>query len=193
MGSIASPKRQEIKFVFLDRDGVINRKPPEGETVWRWEDFEILPGVEAAIARLNAAGCTVIVVTNQRAIALGQFSEGDLQALHARLREHLASHHATIDAIYFCPHDRGQCTCRKPGRGLFDQAFNDFPGAYPGNSIMIGDSISDIEAGIRLGMTTVFIQGERDRQKAGAADAAAISTRVSTSLFAAVSELLGEP
>jgi D-glycero-D-manno-heptose 1,7-bisphosphate phosphatase len=179
-----------VQYVFLDRDGVINRKPPEGQTVSRWEDFNILPGVENAIARLNSAGRKVVIVTNQRAIALGLQTEKDVIELHARLREHLAAHRATIDAIYYCPHDRDQCDCRKPGPGLFQQAFRDFPDATADNSIMIGDSLSDIEAGAALGMRTIFIQGDPRFQKPQADRAAALATRVSSSLLDAVSRHL---
>jgi histidinol phosphatase-like enzyme len=62
-----------------------------------------------------------------------------------------------LDAIYVCPHDDGECNCRKPQTGLIEQAFRDFPQAHPQNSIMIGDSLRDIEAGLRFGMATVFI------------------------------------
>jgi D-glycero-D-manno-heptose 1,7-bisphosphate phosphatase len=179
-----------IQFVFLDRDGVINRKPSEDRTISRWEDFDILPGVEEAIARLNATGRKVIVITNQRGIALGKYTEKDLEMLHARLREHLAQHHAHIDAIYYCPHDRGVCDCRKPGPGMFEQAFRDFPQASGINSVMIGDSISDIEAGVRLGMRTIFIQGDPAFQKPGADRAAALAMHLSYSLKDAVWQLI---
>jgi D-glycero-D-manno-heptose 1,7-bisphosphate phosphatase len=146
-----------VAFVFLDRDGVINRKVPEGEYVTSWEDIRILPGVERAIALLNHASRKVIVVTNQRGIALGLLSVPDLRSIHENLQKHLKSLGAHLDAIYFCAHDLGQCNCRKPAPGLFEVAFRDFPGASPGNSVMIGDSNSDILAGARLGMKTILI------------------------------------
>jgi D-glycero-D-manno-heptose 1,7-bisphosphate phosphatase len=146
-----------IKFVFLDRDGVINRKAPNGEYVTSWQDIQILPGAERAIALLNQAGRKVIVVTNQRGIALGRYSESDLFSIHEKLRAHLGSFDAHLDAIYHCPHDYGQCTCRKPGIGMFEQAFRDFPEACPQNSVMIGDLNSDIVAGASAGMKTILI------------------------------------
>jgi D-glycero-D-manno-heptose 1,7-bisphosphate phosphatase len=152
----------EIAYVFLDRDGVLNRKPPMGQFVTRWEDLELLSGVEEAIAELNRSGRKVIVITNQRGIALGLYSAKDLEQMHDRLRELLAAHSAHLDGIYVCPHDEGECNCRKPLTGLFEQAFRDFPQARPENSVMVGDSLSDIGAGVKLGMKTVFITGDID-------------------------------
>lgn len=152
-----SIKLADISHVFLDRDGVLNRNLPNGRFVNRWEEFELLPGVEDAIAALNQSGRAVIVITNQRGIALGLYSRNDLDGMHDRLRERLAARGARLDAIYVCPHDDGQCNCRKPLTGLFEQAFKDFPAASPENSVMVGDSLSDIEAGSRLGMRTVFV------------------------------------
>ena len=118
-----------ISFVFLDREGILNRKPPEGAYVTCWQDFEILPGVEQAISRLNRSGRTVILVTNQRGVALGRMTQTDLDDIHRRLRDHLAQHRAHLDAIYVCPHEVGECHCRKPDTGMFEQAFSDFPAA----------------------------------------------------------------
>ena len=155
-----------VEFVFLDRDGVINRKPPDGEYVTSWQDIQMLPGAERAIALLNHAGRKVIVVTNQRGIALGRYTESDLHSIHERLQVHLGSFGAHLDAIYYCPHDDGQCTCRKPGIGMFEQAFRDFPEARPETSVMIGDSNSDIVAGASAGMKTILIT---DKSRNGSA------------------------
>ncbi len=175
-----------VRFVFLDRDGVINRKAPEGQYVSIWNDFHMLAGVEPAISRLNRSGYKVIVVTNQRGVALGLYTEQDIMNLHEQLATHLSLFDAYIDAIYYCPHDKNECDCRKPGPALFEQAFRDFPDASPANSVVIGDSISDIEAGIRLGMPTIFIQGEQQYQKPGAERAASLATAVASSLLDAV-------
>jgi D-glycero-D-manno-heptose 1,7-bisphosphate phosphatase len=146
-----------IEFVFLDRDGVINRKPAAGQFVTRWEEFELLPGVEDAIAQMNRTGRKAIVVTNQRGVALGLYSWQDLAEIHEQLQHKLAARGAHLDAIYVCPHDDGQCDCRKPLTGLFGQAFRDFPTAHAANSVVVGDSLRDIEAGRRLGMRTALI------------------------------------
>jgi D-glycero-D-manno-heptose 1,7-bisphosphate phosphatase len=175
-----------IQYVFLDRDGVINRKPPEGEYITQPAQLVMLPGAAEAIALLNRTSRTVIVVTNQRGIALGLMSERDLVEIHTHLRAELALHGAVLDAIYFCPHDRNQCACRKPATGMIDSAFRDFPGARAENSILIGDSLSDIECGRRAGMRTLFVAGEPGRRKPGFAAAAEQATAAVSSLAAAV-------
>lgn len=180
----------DIDYVFLDRDGVLNRNLPDGGYVTSWEQFQLLPGVEEALGRLNRSGRKVIVVTNQRSIALGLHSDTDLNALHGRLREHLSGHRARLDAIYYCPHDNGQCSCRKPLPGLFEQAFRDFPGATATNSIMVGDSLSDMEAASRLGMRSVFLANPAEPPKPDADRAAALATACAVSLLDFVHQYL---
>ncbi len=175
-----------IANVFLDRDGVINRKAPEGEYIAHWSEVEILPGVEEAIAALNRSGRRVMVVSNQRGIALGLYTAADVEAIQTKLQEHLAGFGARVDAFYFCPHDEGECDCRKPGTGMFLQAFRDFPGAKANNSVMIGDSISDIEAARALGMRSIFIRGDSTTEKSGAAKAADLAEATLPALIAAV-------
>jgi D-glycero-D-manno-heptose 1,7-bisphosphate phosphatase len=180
-----------VRYVFLDRDGVLNRKMPEGAYVSNWAQFAWLPGAVEAIARMHRAGLKLIVVTNQRGVALGRFSAEDLEQIHRNMQDDLARHGAHLDAIYYCPHGKNQCLCRKPGIGLFEQAMHDFPEINSENSVVIGDSISDIQAGQRLGMKTIFIEGEPETQKPGASEAAALADAVSVSLLEAVA-LLGK-
>jgi D-glycero-D-manno-heptose 1,7-bisphosphate phosphatase len=180
-----------VRYVFLDRDGVLNRKMPEGAYVTDWAQFQWLTGADEAITRMNRAGVTVILVTNQRGIALGLYTHAQLEHIHANLQRHLARQGARLDAIYYCPHNHGECHCRKPDVGLFEQAMQQFPQANAHNSVVIGDSLSDIQAGRRLGMKTVFIQGEADRQKAGSAAAAELADAVAGSLLQAVEIHLG--
>lgn len=142
------------RAVFLDRDGLINRKAAEHDYVKCLNEFFFLPDVPEAIARLNRAGYLVFVVTNQRGIARGLMSAADLQSIHEKMCAELQSCGAHIDGIYVCPHDIGQCHCRKPDIGLFLQAERDFQIDKAG-SWMVGDSDSDVEAGKRYGVMTV--------------------------------------
>jgi D-glycero-D-manno-heptose 1,7-bisphosphate phosphatase len=180
-----------IRFVFIDRDGVLNRKMPEGIYVSDWRQVEWLPGAEEAVARMNRARLTVILVTNQRGVALGLVTARQLEEIHSKMQSHLALHGAALDAIYYCPHDRDECDCRKPETGLFVTALERYKEANEHNSLVIGDSISDIQAGKRLGMRTIFLRGEEARQKPGAAAAAAMADAVASSLLEAVESHLG--
>jgi D-glycero-D-manno-heptose 1,7-bisphosphate phosphatase len=189
--AIRFPPRN-LRTVFLDRDGVLNRKMPEGRYVTSLADLQILPGVPEAIARLNRAGLRVVVVTNQRGVALGLYSADDVRQIHDAFQSSLHTHSAQIDAFYVCPHDKHQCECRKPLTGLFDQARADFPEIEAASSVIIGDSLSDIEFGRRLGMTTVFIEGDPLHQKPGADTARQLADACFASLLEATEALLSQ-
>lgn len=144
--------------IFLDRDGVINRKAPEGEYVRDWNEFEFLPGAVEALRRLSGPGMPdLIVVTNQRGIALGHMTQGSVDGLHARMRAELHAAGATIRGIYVCPHQVGACDCRKPGLGMFDAARLADPSLQLDQSTVVGDSVSDIEAANVLGARALLI------------------------------------
>ncbi|MGA9061249.1 MAG: HAD family hydrolase [Terracidiphilus sp.] len=184
----AIPSR--LRTVFLDRDGILNEKMPEGQYVTRWEDFHVLPGVPEALRRLNEAGMRVVVVSNQRGIARGFYTAADVEAIHEAFQRHLQATGAHIDAFSICPHDKGHCNCRKPLPGLFEQAVAQFPEITAATSVMIGDSLSDIEFGRSLGMSTVFIEGDPARRKFGAEEAAKLAGMRCASLPQAVEALL---
>lgn len=132
----------------------------------------------------------MIVVSNQRGIALELYSSADVEAIHANLQDVLKADGAHVDAFYFCPHDKQECNCRKPLPGMFEQAQLDFPDIRTSTSAIIGDSLSDIEFGKRLGMRTVFIEGHADLQKMGAEKAAELADAHFASLGEAVEALL---
>jgi len=143
--------------VFLDRDGTLNAKAPEGDYVKTPAQLRLLPDAAAAVAQLNQAGLRVVLVTNQRGVALGLMSLADVKAVNASLAADLGVAGAHLDAIFVCPHDYGECDCRKPGTGLFRQAREADPGIDFDNSIMVGDAASDVEAGHAAGMATVGV------------------------------------
>jgi D-glycero-D-manno-heptose 1,7-bisphosphate phosphatase len=145
--------------LFLDRDGVINVKPPEGAYVADWEQFEFLPGVPEALAqiRTRAPGTVIVVVTNQRGIALGTMSSDTVDEIHIRMRERLQAAGGSVDAVEVCPHAAGACDCRKPGLGLFMRALADLPSIDREAMVVVGDSYADIEAGFRLGARTCLV------------------------------------
>lgn len=147
--------KNKQQAVFLDRDGTINKyvgfltKP---------EQFELIDGVAEAIKRINQSGYLAIVVTNQPVIARGECTWEELQQIHDKMETELGKEGAFIDGIYICPHhpDKGfegerpeykfDCDCRKPKPELLLQAAKDF-NIDLSQSIMIGDSERDVEAG----------------------------------------------
>jgi len=192
---MASDSPFVLKTVFLDRDGVINRKMPEGEYVTGWEKFVLLDGVAGAIRRLNEAGMRVIVVTNQRGVSLGLYREQDVEDIHTQFNLILGKSGAKVDAFYYCPHDKKSCDCRKPLPGMFEAARKDFPEIEARTSVMVGDSLSDIEFGKNVGMRTVFIEGDAEAkayQKPGAVKAAELADTTAETLSAAVDLLLNQ-
>lgn len=149
------------KAAFLDRDGVVNQKAPDGEYVTRWEDFHLLPGAIEGITQLNRAGFCVIIVTNQRCVAKGLLTEKELELMHLRMTDQLALGSATIDAIYYCPHDlEPLCICRKPKPGMLLEAARsrnlDLAASW-----MIGDSECDIQAGKNAGCRTAWLSQKK--------------------------------
>jgi D-glycero-D-manno-heptose 1,7-bisphosphate phosphatase len=182
-----------LRTVFLDRDGVINEKMPEGSYVRSVSEFHPLPGAAEAIARLNRARMRIVVVSNQRGIALGLYTPADVEAIHEALSKLLAQHGAHVDGFYFCPHDYGQCNCRKPLPGLFEQAVAEFPEIAAESSVMIGDSHSDMEFARRLGMAAILVESDPERGKPGMEQAGALADGRFPSLGAAVDALLGRP
>jgi D-glycero-D-manno-heptose 1,7-bisphosphate phosphatase len=169
--------------VFLDRDGTINESPPEGEYVMAPEELRLLDGAAEAIRLLNEHPAKVVVVTNQRGIALGRMSEADLHRVHERLTAELSERGARLDAILHCPHAEDSCDCRKPRPGMLERAAREVEGVELTGAAMVGDTARDIEAGRSLGLTTVRIGRAAEGEPVADHDAA--------SLLEAVRWLLG--
>lgn len=153
--------------VFIDRDGVINNKMPEGDYVKDWGEFTFLPGVFEALRILRDKGYLLIVVTNQRCIARGIITEEKLKEIHALMIQQMEENRSGVNAVYHCPHENFEkCACRKPEPGMILEAVNDFMGKGVTidmeNSFMIGDSEKDILAGKAAGLKTIFIGKNSD-------------------------------
>ena len=163
--SISTPERladmqnflRPQKVIFLDRDGVLNQKPPRGEYVRLWQEFKFLPGAMEALSLLTSHGYEIYIVTNQSGIGRGMMSEEDLGEIHERLIKAIAERGAKLNGIYHCPHawDAG-CECRKPRPGMFFQASRehaiDLTKAW-----YAGDDERDLEAGNAAGCRTVLV------------------------------------
>jgi D-glycero-D-manno-heptose 1,7-bisphosphate phosphatase len=168
--------------VFLDRDGTINEKAPDGDYVRRPEELALLPGAAAALRRLNRAGIRTLLVTNQRGVARGLMTQVQVSAVNDRLAQLLAAQDARLDGVYVCPHDDGECDCRKPRPGMLLAAARDHDVPLD-RSVMVGDSEADVTAGRAAGTVTVRIA------PAGTPSAA---VAVATDLSGAVDWILGQ-
>lgn len=146
------------RTVFLDRDGTINVKPPDGHYVTDPSELELIPGASEAIRKLNITGRKVVVVTNQRCVALGLTTLDAIRQVHLSLSQQLATFGATIDRYYFCPHNIGECSCRKPLPGLLRQAMADDNTISAAESILIGDSQTDILAASAVQMDAILLR-----------------------------------
>ncbi len=130
------------RCIFLDRDGVINEKAPDGQYILRWEDFRFIPETVDWIKLFNAMDFLVIVVTNQRAVAKGLLTSRGLETIHSEMLAALRSAGAHVDDVFYCPHEEHTCECRKPKPGLVLQAQQKWDIDLH-QSLMIGDSESD--------------------------------------------------
>lgn len=148
--------------IFLDRDGVVIE---DGHYVGTVDRVRLVPGSAAAVAALNRAGWVVVVVTNQGGVARGFFTFESVPVVHAHIGELLAPHGGRVDAFYYCPHHpdgeveayRGPCDCRKPKPGMLRQAAADLNLDLE-RSWMVGDRVSDLEAGAAVGARTVLVR-----------------------------------
>ena len=160
--------KNKQKAIFLDRDGTINKYVG---FLRKEEEFELLPGVDEAVKKINKAGYLAVVVTNQPVIARGEVSYDGLEAIHNKMETLLGKEGAYLDGIYFCPHHphsgyedevkelKIDCNCRKPKPGMLLRAAQDL-NIDLNQSYMVGDSDNDIKAGKAAGCKTVLLNAE---------------------------------
>ncbi|MGD0576786.1 MAG: HAD-IIIA family hydrolase [Candidatus Staskawiczbacteria bacterium] len=150
------------KIIFLDRDGTINKKAPQGDYIKKWSEFEFLPGVVEAIKNLCDKGYDIYLITNQSGIARGMMTKKDLDLIHQKMQAELAKNGGKIKAIYACLHgwDDG-CDCRKPKPGLLFQAARENYLDLT-KTIFIGDDERDMQAGQAAGCKTILIDNKKN-------------------------------
>ena len=148
--------------VFLDRDGTMIEDVGYLNALDRIAFF---PWTVDAIRALNQAGLAVVVVTNQSGIARGLFTEAFVGETHRAIDVRLSAGGARVDAYYYCPHFPGgsvtayarHCDCRKPGRGMIDNAVRDL-GLDPARSVVVGDTWGDVQLGRTVGARTILVR-----------------------------------
>ena len=149
------------RAVFLDRDGVLNT---DNGYVSQVDDFEFIEGVIDACKIIKDKGYLLIVISNQSGIARGYFSEEQFHTLTEWMDWSLADRGVDLDGIYYCPHheEKGQgkykvaCDCRKPKPGMLLNAIEDL-NIDISNSILVGDKVSDLQAGIAAGIKNNYL------------------------------------
>jgi histidinol-phosphate phosphatase family protein len=157
-----SPTFDKSWTLFLDRDGVINVRPV-GDYVRNPEQFHFLPDVPEAIAQLTKTFARIIVVTNQQGVAKGLYTENDLSAIHKKMTDQIEQLGGKISRVYYSPDlATSDSPTRKPATGMADWAKKDFPDIQFHKSVIIGDSLSDMQFGEKLGMHLVFLSDENN-------------------------------
>jgi D-glycero-D-manno-heptose 1,7-bisphosphate phosphatase len=145
-----------LKFVMLDRDGVINQD--SDDYIKNPDEWQAIPGSLEAISELFRSDYRIVVITNQSAIARGFLDLDTLSDIHAKMRRCTGLYGGKIEAIYFCPHaPDDHCDCRKPKPGLLNQFASDYRVSLA-NIPFIGDSFRDIQAGLAAGASPFLVK-----------------------------------
>lgn len=140
--------------VFLDRDGTLN---VEKEYVFRYEDWEWIPGAVSGLKKILSLGFRLVVVSNQSGVARGYYKVSDVQILHNRVANELETEGVHLSGFYFCPHGPADgCECRKPKPGMILQAGREL-GIDLSRSFMVGDKLIDVEAGRAAGVRPILV------------------------------------
>ena len=153
---------EKKKVIFLDRDGVINKKPPSAQYVTKWKDFLFLPKVKEALILLKKKKYKIFIISNQPGVARGMMTVRQLEDIHNHLKDEIGNIGVEFDGIYCCMHGRNDgCFCRKPRPGLFfEVAAKHFINLF--DSYCVGDDPRDIIAGSLAGCKTFFLTNGRD-------------------------------
>ena len=162
-------KRKRNIAVFLDRDGTINE---EVGYLSRTEDLRLIPGAVEGLRLLNQHALKAVVVSNQSGVARGYISVDQVREIHGRIEELLEEKGAYLDGIYYCPHHpeigeppyRALCDCRKPQGGMLQGAARDLDLDLCA-SYVIGDHLSDIDLGKRMGMKSILVLTGHGREQ----------------------------
>ena len=146
--------------LFLDRDGVINHEKHQ-DYIHTWDEFVFYDGVTEAIAIFAKIFARIIVVTNQKGVGKGVTKKEDLILIHRNMIGAIEAAGGRIDAVYFCPDLDDESPNRKPNPGMGLQALHKFPEIDLHKSVMVGNTLSDMEFGRNLGVQTIFLPTTR--------------------------------
>ena len=178
-------------LVLLDRDGVLNED--RQDFVKTPAEVVMIPGSTSAVARLNAAGHTIVVVSNQSGVGRGVMTDHDLEAVNSTLKRVIEAGGGRLDAIFPCTDPPWAATeRRKPGPGMLKEALKKFH-ATPVEAVMIGDSARDLEAAAVLGIRRILVRTGKGRNVESNLPNALHPVTVYEDLAAAAEALIAEP
>lgn len=146
--------------LFLDRDGVINHEQ-EDDYIRNWESFHFIDGVLSSFTIFAQLFEKIFIVTNQKGVGKGLMTEADLDEINAGITQRVKEVNGCITKIYYCTAIDNAAACRKPNNGMAIQAKSEFPSINFSRSIMIGNTMSDMQFGKSLGMFTIFIASSK--------------------------------
>jgi D-glycero-D-manno-heptose 1,7-bisphosphate phosphatase len=172
-GEAPPPKAgRPVSAVFLDRDGVINQN--HDDHVKSWQEFQFIPGAPEAVARLTRGGTRVFVVTNQAVINRGVVSREVVEDINRRMTRELERRGGRIEAVAYCPHRPEQrCGCRKPQPGMLLGLARQHRVDLQ-TSVVIGDALADVEAGLAAGCQAMLVLTGRGRDQLARAAASGL-------------------
>lgn len=151
------------RILFLDRDGVINKK--RVDYVKNIDEIEFLPDIFNAIRKINELGFIIIIITNQSVVNRQIISEKKLNEIHDYMLSIMEKNSCKITKIYYCPHHPNEnCKCRKPKTGMIEQAIKEFK-IDLSNAILIGDSDSDIQVANKMKIKSIKIKTDGNLNK----------------------------
>lgn len=146
--------------LFIDRDGVINHEKLD-DYIHTWDEFRFYDAVLDAMRIFKAVFNRVIVITNQRGVGKGITKLDDLHTIHYNMEQAIEQAGGHLDAVYYCTELNNDNPYRKPNPGMGLDAVKQFPEIDLRKTIMVGNTISDMEFGRNLGAYTVFLPTTR--------------------------------
>jgi len=151
---------QLAKYLFIDRDGVINKDPggwTETGYVSEWKDFHFIPGTLDALKILKEKGVKVIVASNQGGVNKGIYTQEQLNKVNDLMLKEIKKNQADIEEVFYCIHkDEDNCACRKPKPGMLEMAAKKY-NVDVKRIYFIGDDKKDILAGKKIGCKTILV------------------------------------
>lgn len=158
-----------MKIVFLDRDGVINRYPGDGDFVKKWDEFRFLPRAKSALKKLSEKKYKIIVISNQSGVSKGIYPKENLELITKNMLSALNKNKINLGGVYYCIHrEEDNCSCRKPKTGLIDATVKNLEKQSLridlAKSYFIGDTIRDMQAGKAAGLKTILVFSGKEKE-----------------------------